>query len=128
MSTFPYNEIAALLIEDSAALRPDDHRHPTQAADSIVDAFSLTRLREYVHLHLTIDATQGSTTGSSDCVPASTYHADRDCPRICVGRSEGGLHAYEYDTTQEVFYRASEFLEPDGRRRLAARRVAGAPA
>jgi hypothetical protein len=55
MSTFPYNEIAELLIEDSVAVSRDQPGDPEQRADAIMEVLSLTRLREYLLLHLTID-------------------------------------------------------------------------
>ena len=55
MSTFPYNEIAELLIQDSMTVTRDDPGGPERRVDAIMDALSLTRLREYLLLHLTID-------------------------------------------------------------------------
>ncbi len=70
MSTFPYNEIAQLLIEDSVALGPSQPGDPERRADAILDALSLTRLRAYLLLHLTID-TEG-------------WAADSELPRAGV--------------------------------------------
>ncbi len=54
MSTFPYNEIAELLIVDAMTVSPDEPRDPARRADDIMNVLSLTRLREYLLLHLTI--------------------------------------------------------------------------
>ena len=55
MSEIPYNELAALLIEASPIVIPDDRRAPEETVDAIMDALSLTQIREHLLLHLTID-------------------------------------------------------------------------
>jgi hypothetical protein len=52
---FSYIDIAAQLINDSFGIDPDRAGEPEQIADEIMASLSLTRLREYVVLHLVLD-------------------------------------------------------------------------
>jgi len=54
MSAIPYIDLAALLIEGSTIGIPDDRRGPEETVDAIMDALSLTQLRDHLLLHLTI--------------------------------------------------------------------------
>ena len=55
MSPIPYIDLAALLIEGSTVVSPDDRCGPEETVEAIMDALSLTQLREHILLHLTID-------------------------------------------------------------------------
>ena len=55
MSEIPYIDLAALLIEGSTVVSPDDRCGPEETVEAIMDALSLTQLREHILLHLTID-------------------------------------------------------------------------
>jgi hypothetical protein len=56
MSTIPYNELAELLLETSMTVVADAPCRPEETADAIIDALSLTQLREHLLMHLTIDS------------------------------------------------------------------------
>jgi hypothetical protein len=77
MSCFPFNEIAALLIEDSATVEANDHRDPAKTADSIMATLSLRRLREYIQLHLIISASEAWTIDSERLCAALDLPADK---------------------------------------------------
>jgi len=59
---FSYIDIAAQLIDGSFGIDPDRAGEPEQIADEIMASLSLTRLREYVVLHLALNR-----TGDLDC-------------------------------------------------------------
>jgi hypothetical protein len=54
MTAIPYNEIAELLLVTSTTASAAGCR-PEETADAIIDALSMTQLREHLLLHLTID-------------------------------------------------------------------------
>jgi hypothetical protein len=56
MSIIPYNELAELLLDTSSTAGADESCCPEETADAIIDALSLTQLREHLLLHLTIDS------------------------------------------------------------------------
>jgi hypothetical protein len=55
MSEIPYIDLAALLIEGSTVVIPDDRSGPEETVDAIMDPLSLRQLREHLLLHLTVD-------------------------------------------------------------------------
>lgn len=65
---FSYLDIAAQLIDGSVSIDPDDARKPEQIADEIMASLSLSRLREYVILHLIVEREGDYGQGESDAL------------------------------------------------------------
>ena len=74
---FSYIDIAAQLIHDSFIIDPGRAGEPEQIADEIMASLSLSRLREYVILHLTIDRIGDDCQCESDALgKLTTAHHD----------------------------------------------------